>query len=129
MEAVRSLLLQEKLQSPAADKIIAALGRWANTPPALILKELEEFQSQYLSTCQSARGHANVSLTTRIGVGGDNMDRLIDAEEMAAILKVDVSWLYQRTRLGQEGIPHVKLGKYVRFDPLTVMEFFKNKQV
>ncbi len=129
MEVIRSLLLQEKLRSPAADKIIAALGRWSSTPSSLILKELEEFQSQYLMTCFGRNVGANVSPTTQMGVGGDKMDKLIDAEEMAAILKVDVSWLYQRTRLGQAEIPHVKLGKYVRFDPNEVLEFFKNKQV
>lgn len=129
MEVIRSLLIQEKLRSPVADKIVAALGRWSNTPPALILKELEEFQSQYLMTCSARSVGANVSSTTQMGVEGDKMDGLVDAEEMAAILKVPVSWLYQRTRLGQEGIPHVKLGKYVRFAPKVVLEFFKNKQV
>ena len=52
-------------------------------------------------------------------------ESLITIKEMAAILSVPVSWLYQRTRLGQRGIPHVKMGKYVRFNPDEVMEFLK----
>lgn len=56
-----------------------------------------------------------------------NMDSLIDADTMAEVLKVPKSWLYQRTRFGQDAIPHVKVGKYVRFDPSEVLSFLKNK--
>jgi len=48
---------------------------------------------------------------------------LITAQELADRLKVPVSWVYQRTRLGQEAIPHVKMGKYVRFDWDEVIAF------
>jgi excisionase family DNA binding protein len=34
--------------------------------------------------------------------------------EAAALLRVRVSWIYERTRTNS--IPHVKLGKYLRFD-------------
>lgn len=54
--------------------------------------------------------------------------KLVDVREMAAILRVPVSWLYQRTHLGPCAIPFVKLGKYVRFDPEEVLAFFKRKQ-
>ena len=50
---------------------------------------------------------------------------LITAKELASRLKVQVSWIYRRTRLGQEAIPHVKMGKYVRFDWDEVMDFYK----
>ena len=55
------------------------------------------------------------------------MKSLITVKELAEILKVPVSWIYQRTSMGQEAIPYVKMGKYVRFDPEKVIEFF-NKQ-
>ncbi|MBI4519672.1 MAG: helix-turn-helix domain-containing protein [Gemmatimonadetes bacterium] len=35
-------------------------------------------------------------------------------QEAAELLRVRVSWLYERTRTNT--IPHVKLGKYLRFD-------------
>jgi excisionase family DNA binding protein len=35
-------------------------------------------------------------------------------QEAADFLRVPVSWLYERTRTNS--VPHVKLGKYVRFD-------------
>ena len=54
--------------------------------------------------------------------------RLVSVQEMAQILSVPVSWIYQRTCQGLEAIPHVKLGKYLRFEPQVVIEFFKNKR-
>lgn len=50
---------------------------------------------------------------------------LITAKELAKRLNVQVSWVYRRTRLGQEAIPHVKMGKYVRFDWEEVVDFYK----
>ena len=50
---------------------------------------------------------------------------LITAKELAKRLNVQVSLIYRRTRLGQEAIPHVKMGKYVRFDWEAVLEFYK----
>jgi len=52
---------------------------------------------------------------------------LVDVHEMAEILNVPVSWLYQRTRKGQEGIPHMRVGKYIRFIPQTVFDFITEK--
>ncbi len=38
----------------------------------------------------------------------------ITIDEAAALIRVPKSWLYERTRLNT--VPHVKLGKYLRFD-------------
>lgn len=54
-----------------------------------------------------------------------NPSELITAKELAKRLNVQVSWIYRRTRLGQEAIPHVKMGKYVRFDWEEVVDFYK----
>jgi excisionase family DNA binding protein len=36
--------------------------------------------------------------------------------EVAELLKVPVSWVYERTRRrGSERLPHLKIGKYLRF--------------
>ena len=53
-------------------------------------------------------------------------EEFITVGELAKRLNVPVSWIYQRTRLGPEAIPHVKMGKYVRFDWEEVVEFFKD---
>ena len=57
-----------------------------------------------------------------------NIEQLATPQEMAAILNVPVSWIYQRTRLGSVAIPHIKMGKYVRFNPAEVIGFFKAKE-
>jgi len=39
-------------------------------------------------------------------------------EALAGFLGVPVGWVYKRTRKsGPDKIPHIKLGKYVRFNP------------
>jgi len=43
----------------------------------------------------------------------------LTVEEAAALLRVKVSWLYERTRTNQ--VPHIKLGKYLRFDQEELM--------
>jgi len=41
---------------------------------------------------------------------------LLTVHEVAELLKVPVSWVYERTRRrGAERLPHIKLGKYLRF--------------
>jgi predicted DNA-binding transcriptional regulator AlpA len=54
--------------------------------------------------------------------------KLVDVREMAKVLNVPISWIYQRTMQGQEAIPHIKLGKYVRFNPDEVICFFQGKE-
>ena len=42
---------------------------------------------------------------------------LMTVAETADLLKVPVSWVYERSRKrGQERIPCIKLGKYLRFE-------------
>jgi excisionase family DNA binding protein len=41
---------------------------------------------------------------------------LLTVHEVAEFLRVPVSWVYERTRRrGRERLPHVKVGKYLRF--------------
>ncbi len=51
--------------------------------------------------------------------------RLIDVRELARILNVPTTWLYQRTRIG--AIPCIRIGKYVRFNSEEVLAFFRSK--
>ena len=53
--------------------------------------------------------------------------KLLTVKELAVLLNVPVSWIYQRTRVGQNAIPYVKFGKYVRFDSDAVIRFFAEK--
>jgi excisionase family DNA binding protein len=44
---------------------------------------------------------------------GSQAGPLLTAEELAAQLKVPVSWVYERSRQGS--IPTVRVGRYIRF--------------
>ena len=52
-------------------------------------------------------------------------EKLLTVQEVASRLNVPVTWIYQRTRLGQRALPHVRLGKYIRFNINEVMVFLK----
>jgi excisionase family DNA binding protein len=53
---------------------------------------------------------------------------LMTVSEVAAFLKVPVSWVYERTRRrGIERIPHVKLGKYLRFSLPEIQEWLQKQ--
>lgn len=57
----------------------------------------------------------------------EDFESLLTVDDVAAVLKVSRSWVYEHTR--RRGMPrsgqlrHVKLGKYVRFEPAAVREF------
>ena len=57
-----------------------------------------------------------------------NQENLVNPKEMASVLGVPVSWVYQKTRLGEDAIPFFKVGKYLRFNPEEVKEFFKKRE-
>ena len=43
-------------------------------------------------------------------------EALLTVHEVAELLRVPVSWVYERTRRrGIERLPHLKIGKYLRF--------------
>ncbi len=52
-----------------------------------------------------------------MGVSSENESwtmTLLTIGEAAELLRVKISWLYDRTRTNE--VPHLKLGKYLRFD-------------
>ena len=51
-------------------------------------------------------------------------DELLTVEELADRLKVPASWIYQRTRCrGHDRLPHIKIGKYLRFEEKAVQSW------
>ena len=56
---------------------------------------------------------------------------LLTVDDVAALLKVSKSWVYEHTRTRgtprSERLPHVKIGKYVRFDPQLVRAFIDRR--
>lgn len=56
--------------------------------------------------------------------------RLLTVEDVAELLQVPKSWVYERTRRrGLEQLPHLKVGKYLRFEECTVREFLERLKV
>ena len=59
------------------------------------------------------------------------LHELLTVEEVAALLRVNKSWVYEHTR-GREvattdRLPHIKIGKYLRFDAHAVRAFVLRK--
>jgi len=56
---------------------------------------------------------------------------LLTVEDVAALLKVSKSWVYEHTRARStprsDRLPHIKIGKYVRFDPQLVRAFIDRR--
>ena len=54
---------------------------------------------------------------------------LLSVEEVAALLKVPLSWVYDRTRLRtKERIPGFRLGKYWRFREADVLAWLERQR-
>src|SRR4029079_5876958 len=53
-----------------------------------------------------------------------NRTELLTAEELAAKLKLPISWVYEQSR--QDKIPTHRIGKYIRFDLQEVLANKKN---
>ena len=57
-------------------------------------------------------------------------DGLLTVQEVAKILRVPVSWVYERTRRrGNEQLPHIKLGKYLRFRRTEVIGWLDSHRI
>jgi len=56
-------------------------------------------------------------------------ERLLTVQEVANLLHVPISWVYERTRRGgTDQLPHVKLGKYLRFEEGAVIDFIRKQR-
>lgn len=60
--------------------------------------------------------------------GEPDLDGLLTVDELASLLKVPKSWIYSHTRKrGAARLPHVKLGKYLRFFESEVRAFLDSQ--
>ena len=53
-------------------------------------------------------------------------ERLLTAAEVAELLSVPESWVRQETRAGR--IPHLRLGRYIRYEREAVIEWLKHQR-
>ena len=57
---------------------------------------------------------------------GLGTDALLTVHEVAEILKVPVSWVYEHTRPGcRDPLPSIKVGKYLRFSAADILDFIE----
>jgi len=123
------------------ERIKATIDRWQPKYDELGIKLTEEDAREIL---ESLRGFAELlfewdiqqkkkisrvtSMMNQSQSGNGKEEKtLVTVGELAKILDVPKSWIYSRTQLGPEAIPHIKVGKYLRFNPQDVIEFFKTK--
>lgn len=61
---------------------------------------------------------------------GDSQVRLdlLTVDELAEALKVPSSWVYDRTRRKKDPIPHVRVGRYPRFDLALVLAWLEARR-
>jgi excisionase family DNA binding protein len=59
----------------------------------------------------------------------EEFGELLTVDEVAALLKVSKNWVYEHTRSAgrsrSDRLPHIKLGKYVRFHPQGLHAFLR----
>lgn len=56
-------------------------------------------------------------------------DGLLTVGDVAELLKVPLSWVYEHTRRrGIERMPHFKLGKYLRFSRSEVLQWVQRQR-
>ena len=66
-----------------------------------------------------------------MAIDPDELHELLTVDDVAAVLKVSKSWVYEHTRSGRsrvDQLPHIKLGKYVRFEARAVRIFLDKKR-
>lgn len=54
------------------------------------------------------------------------MEAMLTIQDVEQLPNVSVSWLYERTR--KQEIPHIKLGKYVRFNRMDLLAWVTARQ-
>ena len=69
--------------------------------------------------------------TDRAESSNGDLQELLTVDEVAALLKVSRSWVYEHTRScgtpRSERLPHIKVGKYVRFEARALRAFIQKK--
>jgi predicted DNA-binding transcriptional regulator AlpA len=95
--------------------------------PARQLKTSDD-EAQSLLPSQAAYDSL-LADTTQGTTGGEKMDEshLLSVTEVARLLQVPVSWVYEHTRPRcATPLPYVRLGKYLRFLPTDIKDFLED---
>ena len=84
------------------------------------LRDIDREPAEGIGTDPGASDHSPLDLND-----------LLTVDEVAALLKVSRSWVYEHSRSKKtaksDRLPHIKIGKYVRFDARAVRAFLQRK--
>jgi excisionase family DNA binding protein len=76
-------------------------------------------------------GSLGTSDTQRYQESERDLDALLTVDDVAEILKVSKSWVYDHTRSRGtprgDRLPYIKIGKYLRFEARAVRAFLEKK--
>ncbi len=86
-------------------------------------------EDQGLDSSEDRSGPRIATIRPPVRDFGLEADALLTVQEVAELLKVPVSWVYEHTRKrGLDRLPHLKLGKYLRFEEQAVREFLERQR-
>ncbi len=78
-----------------------------------------------VDTFQTALAEGSKLNTAAVSSGGANDESLLDAEQLANLLKIPATWLEQKAREGR--IPCIQAGRWRRFKRSSVEQALKNE--
>ena len=93
-----------------------------NGRPADILSRLERLEDAFIAGLQEIR-EAKEQLKN--ANGAPTLEKLLDAQEVAVILGMDLNYVYAQARANK--IPSIKLGKYRKFSPSHLAKWLERK--
>ncbi len=88
-----------------------------------ILTRLEKLEDAFLSGLQEVRSIKGE--IQKQGNGSPTLEPLLDVEELAKILGLDVDYIYRQAQAGK--IPSRKIGKYRKFQPSKIQSWLEKK--
>lgn len=94
-----------------------------NEPVNTPLGRLEKVESSLLALLQEL--HSIKAEIQNQANGNGSLEPLLEAEEVARILGVELAYVYTQARAGK--IPSVKLGKYRKFSPSHLKRWLDRK--
>ena len=88
-----------------------------------IVARLEVVESELLNFLQEVRSiKAELQKKSKVS---PSIESLLDADEVAKILGVDIAYIYTQARSGK--MPSIKLGKYRKFSPSQLKKWLDRK--
>ncbi len=91
--------------------------------PLDTLTRIDNLETSLLSFLQEVRSiKAELQKKSKVS---PSIESLLDADEVAKILGVDIAYIYSQARSGK--MPSIKLGKYRKFSPSKIKKWLDRK--